>query len=467
MDLTALTDEELLALEKELEQEVSISSFSTWCVYNFRDVSGIVDLDQKFKFIQLVNQMAHENTCLFENILGTVRYVETGIALRAHKVLGVRVPDKRVMTDGEKVEGALVLNPKIGLHELVGSVDLNSLYPNVMRSLNISPEMFRGQFTCGEDDWRGITQKDEATHEMVDQNGELFAATGAEWFEILTRNKWAISAYGTVFDQSQGPGLVPDTIAFWFNERKRLQAEKKKWANEVKRLEELIKAQGHDNQLAVELEHAEKQEEHYSLLQLTKKIQLNSTYGALLNQNFRFGRKELGASVTACGRQITTHMMETIHSLLEPDTPVKIVKTTEVEKDGKVSHVYVIDSNTVIYGDTDSVEGSSLVSTSLGQLSIENLFNEVGNIHREGDKEYAVPTAPLLTPCLVDGAIQERQVLAVYRHKVKKERFRITLDNGKSVVVTGDHSIMVMRNGNLQAIRAKEINVDTDTAISL
>lgn len=80
----------------------------------------------------------------------------------------------------------------------------------------------------------------------------------------------------------------------------------------------------------------------------------NSTYGALLNAAFRFGRKEMGASVTACGRMITTHMMETIHSLLEPDNPQKLVKTTEVDKDGKINHIYVMGGNTVIYGDTDS-----------------------------------------------------------------------------------------------------------------
>lgn len=73
-----------------------------------------------------------------------------------------------------------------------------------------------------------------------------------------------------------------------------------------------------------------------------------------MNVAFRFGRKEMGASVTACGRQITTHMIETIHSLLEPSNPQRLVKTTAVERDGKVAHVYTMDGDTVIYGDTDS-----------------------------------------------------------------------------------------------------------------
>lgn len=57
-------------------------------------------------------------------------------------------------------------------------------------------------------------------------------------------------------------------------------------------------------------------EEYYDLLQLTKKIQLNSTYGALLNEAFRFSRREIGASVTGTGRQISTHMAQTIGEII-------------------------------------------------------------------------------------------------------------------------------------------------------
>jgi DNA polymerase elongation subunit (family B) len=56
--------------------------------------------------------------------------------------------------------------------------------------------------------------------------------------------------------------------------------------------------------------------EQYDLLQLTKKIQLNSAYGATLNENFRFGRREIGASITGTGRQITKYMGEVIANTL-------------------------------------------------------------------------------------------------------------------------------------------------------
>src|SRR5271154_2864567 len=63
------------------------NNFPLFVAYNFRDTDGLTQLDQKFKFIALVNQMAHESTVLFPSMLGTVAYVETAITNHAHYVL--------------------------------------------------------------------------------------------------------------------------------------------------------------------------------------------------------------------------------------------------------------------------------------------------------------------------------------------------------------------------------------------
>jgi DNA polymerase elongation subunit (family B) len=451
------------------------NAFPTFAAYNFRDVSGMVDLDDKFKFIQLVNQMSHENTCLFENMLGTVRYVETGIANFAHNTLQVRVPDKQMMNDDDKVEGALVLNPSIGMHEYIGSVDITSLYPKTIESLNISPEMFVGQFSEGEEAWSAIIRghsiagdavPDDTTFRLNEDNRDFIDLSVAEWRDVIKEQKWAVSAYGTIFRQGEGIGLVPSVLSFWFAERKRLQNEKKKWGAKVRDLETVIKKDGTNDKLSSDLKEAEKQRDHYDLLQLTKKIQLNSTYGALLNKNFRFGRKEMGASVTACGRQITTHMMHTIHAFLEPENPQKMVKTTEVDKDGVVSNAYIMGGCTVIYGDTDSVDGASLIRTSHGDGSIAKLFMSMPVKWNVGEKEFAT-AEHLTTSCLVDGSIVMKPVKAIYRHRVSKPRWKVTLEDGRSVVMTDDHSIMVMRAGNLIEVKPSAINRDTDTCVSI
>jgi DNA polymerase elongation subunit (family B) len=102
-----------------------------------------------------------------------------------------------------------------------------------------------------------------------------------------------------------------------------------------------------------QVENAIKQEAHFDLLQLTKKISLNSAYGALLSTAFRFGREELGASITATGRRITTHMIETIE-FLQTGVKTKLQKSTVIADTGEKQINYTIDGSSVIYSDTDS-----------------------------------------------------------------------------------------------------------------
>ena len=317
------------------------NDFPTFVAYNFRDVEGLVQLDEKFRFIALANQMAHENTVGFEAVLGTVAYVETGITNHAHYKLNKIVHDK-VIGHNEKVEGAIVMTPKVGLHKWIGSVDLNSLYPNTIRSLNISPEMIVGQFTANEEAWSEIRKGSDVRLTLILESGEQHVADAKDWKKVLKEQKWAISAYGTVFDQGKGKGVIADILGFWYAERKRLQAEKKKYAKLAKDEKDPIKKAEY-----------KKQEEHYDLLQLTKKISMNSLYGALLNVAFRFGDERMGASVTATGRAITTHMVETIDELLT-GTRNPLIKTTTIDKDGKPEHGYYSNSEVIIYGDTDS-----------------------------------------------------------------------------------------------------------------
>jgi DNA polymerase elongation subunit (family B) len=293
------------------------NDFPRFVAYNVVDVVCLIKIEQKFKFIQLVNQMAHENTVPFGAVLGTVRYVETGITNYAHNVHKLIVQNKNTqLVENEKVEGAIVLIPRAGLHKWIGSVDITSLYPSVIRALNMSSETFIGQFTLEEKAWKGIQNKDynEWTAEI---DGMDYSMTGKEWSEFIRLKNYALSAFGTLFDQNK-PGMVADTLTYWFTERKRLQAEKKKAAKVADKLRaELGESIDGAKRTYTKAENeqikaADAATEHFDLLQLTKKIQLNSCYGALLNEQFRWGRREIGASVTGSGRQITKFMIEQI-----------------------------------------------------------------------------------------------------------------------------------------------------------
>jgi DNA polymerase elongation subunit (family B) len=245
--------------------------FEKFCCYNIIDVVLLTKLDLKFNFVALVNQMAHENTTPFQAILGTTKYVDTGFTNYAHNVLDVKVKDKDVVANHGKVEGAIVLTPFKGLHEWVGSVDINSLYPSVLRSLNMSPETYLGQFDtletfervqtlpevqqvtkdakkknvdlsnffiamAKEYDWRGIYAEDNFIHTAKMKSGEFISKTGKDWKVFLKEQKWALSAYGTIFDQSGKQGIVPALLEFWYSERKVLQKELKAMKKKEKEL---------------------------------------------------------------------------------------------------------------------------------------------------------------------------------------------------------------------------------------
>jgi len=421
------------------------TEFPKFAAYNARDVDILVKINAKRKLIQLVNTMAHGNTCLFENLLGTVRYVETAIVNRAHHVHNLIVRDKNgPSSDGGIVDGALVLDTVPGLHEWLGSVDINSLYPSVIRALNISPEMIIGQFisgncskdlksngrrfapennsqlpewkralvsrnfdrknpnrppdiggiTDGEYDWAGIIEGDDLEHTLrlgevgkkqlgTDEDDLTF--TGAEWLVVFSSQKWAISAYGTVFDQSRGLGIISASLEAWYSERKSLQAQKKIWQLEVKRL---IKEGG----TQAEIDAAELKVEDFELMQMSKKLTLNSTYGAMLSPHFGLGRKEMGASVTACGRAITNHM---VTSIAEQITGKKAEvtwyfgdskkhnKEDEESFNSKRSACFIIDdqqlSDVTLLSDTDSCYFKTMKTTKAEAIARADQIADVVN----------------------------------------------------------------------------------------
>lgn len=399
--------------------------FYKFCVYNARDVEILVKLDQKFNFIQLINQMAHENTVPYSAIMGTVRYVDMGITNRVHRIHGRVSINKPTIDENEikrKVEGAVVFNPKYGLWRWLGSVDINSLYPSVIRALNMSFETFVGQFVNEVDDWRGIMDNrqrkrthcpnglknvryrspetlaydfNEKTYTLLLVSGKSLTKTAPEWRAWLKENNYAMSAFGTVFDQKE-EGVVAETLTFWFAERKRLQKEKKLWGAKIKQIVsansvETVPAGQEKNYVKYkkvwlpetvyhgeEFKHAKHMEEHYDLLQLTKKIQLNSTYGALLNKSFRYNRREIGASTTGTGREITIFMSETIGEALGSESS-EIMKCVEVDKKGEISNSYFSDSEYLIYGDTDSNYFMMPVDNKEDAVEIADLMAETVN----------------------------------------------------------------------------------------
>jgi len=316
------------------------NDFRKFIEYNRQDCALLNKLDRKLKFIDLANTIAHENTVLLQTTMGAVAVTEQAIVNEAHH-RGLIVPSRPRRDDSVDTQaaGAYVAYPKKGIHDWIGSMDINSLYPSVIRALNMGPETIIGQlrpvytknYIEGEmakgksfaAAWEGkfgsleydfVMSQNRATEITVDwENGEQTIMSAAEIYELIFNSSkpWMLSANGTIFTY-EFEGIIPGLLARWYKERKEMQA----------KLKEAIKA---ENKI---------EEEYWDKRQLVKKINLNSLYGAILNAGCRFFDNRIGQSTTLTGRQIAKHMASKINEVVT----------------GEYNHI----GKSIIYGDTDS-----------------------------------------------------------------------------------------------------------------
>ena len=306
----------------------------------FRILHYLTSWIRSLRFIDLANELAHSNTVMLQTTMGAVAVTEQAIVNEAHR-RGLQVPNRQKRDDeATQAAGAYVAFPKKGLHKWVGSMDLNSLYPSVIRALNMDPATVVGQIRPDISDarvtedmglkkktfagsWEGrfSTEEYEAVMEKrkdialtIDwESGAEDILSGAEIHQLIfdSNQPWMLSANGTIFT-TEHEGVIPGLLKRWYSERKDLQKNLKK---------------AKDAKNAVEIEYWDKR-------QLVKKINLNSLYGAILNPGCRFFDKRIGQSTTLTGRTIVKHM------------------SAEVNK--TITGVYDHTGDAMIYGDTDS-----------------------------------------------------------------------------------------------------------------
>jgi DNA polymerase elongation subunit (family B) len=311
--------------------------FRTFIVYNRQDTLLLDKLDKKLRFLELASELAHANTVLLATTMGAVAVTEQAIINEAHE-RGMVVPNRkqRLTDEDTQAAGAYVAYPRKGIHEWIGSVDINSLYPSAIRALNMGPETIIGQLRPVMTDryikdkmakgdsfaaaWEGVfasleytavMEQQRGTEITIDwQSGEETVHSGAEiWYMLFDSNQpWILSANGTIFTYEK-KGVIPGLLERWYAERKEMQAKKK----EAKDAKEIA---------------------FWDKRQLVKKINLNSLYGAILNPGCRFFDKRIGQSTTLTGRSIAKHMDAYLNECIT----------------GEYDHV----GRAVIYGDTDS-----------------------------------------------------------------------------------------------------------------
>jgi DNA polymerase elongation subunit (family B) len=306
-----LGEEKLSYGEYETIQEFYTQDFQRFVEYNVQDVRLVDKLESKLKLLELAVALAYSARVNFEDVFSQVR---TWDAIIHHHLMskGMVIPQKTDHKKDDQYAGAYVKDPLVGKHDWVVSFDLNSLYPHLIMQYNVSPET-----KCN------VTARGSISPEQV--------LTGdprvAQMTRLAQEKCVSVAANGVSFVRDR-QGFLPELMETMYEERKRFKG---LMIEAQKRLEALDKNAPPSKRREIEYEISK-----YKNFQLVRKIQLNSAYGAIGNEYFRFFDVALAEAITLSGQLSIQWIGDALNKFLN-----RILKTNGED--------YVIAS------DTDSV----------------------------------------------------------------------------------------------------------------
>lgn len=301
--------------------------------YNLNDVKIVVEIDKKMELIELTRSICHIGHVPYEDILFSSRYLE-GALLMYLRRNGLVAPNKpaggrdmfnKMNADGNKgFSGAYVKSPTPGKYKWIFDLDLTSLYPSIIISLNISPETKVGLV----DNWTP-EKFFEGKLDTINFDGHSYGRE--EFTKFLDDNDLAISSNGVLYQKGK-LGLVPAILDQWFSQRVEFKNLMQKYGNEG------------DTEKYI----------FYKRRQHVQKILLNSLYGVLGLPIFRFYDVDNAEAVTTTG--------------------VSIIKFTSKMGNQYYNKILQEEKDHCIYIDTDSVFYSALpiVEKTMPDVNVED-----------------------------------------------------------------------------------------------
>ena len=259
------------------------SDIKKFIEYNLHDIILVKKMNDQLQFVELAMSICHVCHVGYEEFGMSSKFLEGALLtyLRRKKLIA---PNKKLklevvdrdddLADDVGFEGAYVKDPVPGRYDWVCSADINSLYPSVIMSLNISPETKVGIIK----DWDSEKLVKKSSDKIAFDN-EVY--TYEDFGKIIVDNNLSVSANGIVYDQSK-LGCIPDILKTWFSERVEYKT-KMKDASTRKDKEQYV---------------------FWKRRQHVQKILLNSLYGVLGLSIFRFYDLDNAAAVTLTGQEI-------------------------------------------------------------------------------------------------------------------------------------------------------------------
>jgi len=299
--------------------ELADGDWDTFVDYNIQDVNLLVRLEQKLQYIQLLRMIAYAGLTTFEGALGSLSVITGLCSIRA------RLKDKRIPTfvkdvkEGTKNEGAYVADPQKGFQEHIVSLDANSLYPNTMITLNLSPETKVGKII-------NSTDKDITIKHV---NGQTFTLNHDKFASFVKQEEIAISRAKILFTQKE-KGIIPDTIDYYYSKRVEVKKQHTKAKKKLLTLKE--ETQEHKD-LQVEVD-------RLNIRQHTIKILMNTVYGYFGNKHSPLGDDDLANSITLTGQAVIKESNRILTDYIKTNTGLSDEELQE--------------NSPIIYNDTDS-----------------------------------------------------------------------------------------------------------------
>ena len=274
--------------------------FQSFVDYNIKDVEIVDQLEDKLKLIELILNMSYEAKINYQDVFSQVRFWDTLIYnfLRKDNIV---IPPKEDNIKDEKYPGAYVKDPLVGMHNWIVSFDINSLYPHLIMQYNISPEKIIGMKS------NGIT-----VNKMLNESTPL---------TYLKTEGATITPNGALF-KTDSEGFLPKLLGKMYNDRvyyKKKMLEAKKEYNKTK-----------DPNLTKEISRCHN-------IQWAKKIALNSAYGAIGNQYFRYYDVRQAMAITLAGQFVIRFIEKNVNEYMN-----KILKTHD-----KIDYIVASDTDSI------------------------------------------------------------------------------------------------------------------------
>ncbi len=290
------------------------NDFQTFIEYNIRDVELVDKIDNKMKFIDMVLALAYSAKVNYNDVFAQVRMWDTMIYNHL-KTKNIVIPPKDNSEKNTQYEGAYVKEPILGMHKWIVSFDLNSLYPHLIMQYNVSPETLVDRSNVSKDITSNFDLGPHKTVARIENCIERMFDT-----KVLKSNDLTV-APNYQFFSTKKRGFLPEMMEELYEQRK----EYKSLMIETQKKQEKDKSVDYSNDIS-----------RYNNIQLARKVQLNSAYGALGNQYFRYYDIRQAEAITKAGQLSIRWIEDRMNHYLN-----KLLKTDDVD--------YVIAS------DTDSI----------------------------------------------------------------------------------------------------------------